>query len=174
MKDASILNDVAINRVNAGRGARVEWEHVVPASKLGEDRPCWEQGGRKQCLRDDPEFFTRYSDLHNLVPTVGELNADRSNFYFGENSGESRRYGACDFEVDFKARVAEPPPDRRGDVARIYFHMAKRYGVELDLAFRRLYAQWSVDDPVDGWERERNARIRSIEGFGNCFVDPDC
>lgn len=36
---------------------------------------------------------------------------------------ESRAYGQCDFEVDFKDRRAEPPANRQGDIARIYFYM---------------------------------------------------
>ena len=33
------------------------------------------------------------SDMHNLFPTVGEVNGDRSNFVFGEIDGEERKYG---------------------------------------------------------------------------------
>jgi len=69
------------------------------------------------------------SDLHNLVPSVGELNGDRSNLRFGMIPNEPRSYGLCDFEVDFKDRRAEPPVNRQGDIARIYFYMRDQYGL---------------------------------------------
>ncbi|MDO6469820.1 endonuclease [Neptunomonas phycophila] len=53
------------------------------------------------------------TDLHNLVPSVGELNGDRSNFRFGMIPNEPRAYGQCDFEVNFKNRRAEPPTNRQ-------------------------------------------------------------
>ncbi len=37
--------------------------------------------------------------LHNLAPSVGELNGDRSNHPYGIVEDEPREYGACDFEV---------------------------------------------------------------------------
>ncbi len=33
------------------------------------------------------------ADLHNLVPAVGEINGDRSNYRFGMISGERYRCG---------------------------------------------------------------------------------
>ena len=59
--------------------------------------------------------------MYNLVPAVGEINGDRSNYKFGLIEDEPRVYGTCDFEVDFRNRIAEPPPHVRGDIARIYF-----------------------------------------------------
>lgn len=39
--------------------------------------------------------------------------------------GEARLYGSCDVEIDFKAKVIEPKPDIRGNIARTYFYMNK-------------------------------------------------
>lgn len=47
-------------------------------------------------------------DLHNLVPVIGELNGDRSNYSFSMLPGEPRVYGEPDFEVNFKQRKVEP------------------------------------------------------------------
>ncbi|MDX1268943.1 MAG: endonuclease, partial [Oceanisphaera sp.] len=60
------------------RASRIEWEHVVPAWELGHQRQCWQQGGRKNCTRNDTVFKRMEGDLHNLVPAVGEVNGDRS------------------------------------------------------------------------------------------------
>lgn len=159
-------------RKNANRSARIEWEHVMPAWEFGHQLQCWQEGGRKNC-RKDPVFKQMESDLYNLVPAVGELNGDRSNFRFGMIAGEPRAYGQCDFEVDFKARVAEPPEAVRGDIARTYFYMANRYGVRIGRKQQQLFQAWSSLDPVDEAERARARRIEAIQGHPNPFVEPD-
>lgn len=159
-------------RKNAERAARIEWEHVMPAWEFGHQLQCWQDGGRRGC-RDNSVFSTMEADLYNLVPAVGELNGDRSNFRFGMIEGEPRAYGACDFEVDFKQRVAEPPAAVRGDIARTYFYMAERYGIRLSNRQRQLFQAWSVQDPVDETELLRARRIEAIQGHPNPFVSLD-
>ena len=63
------------------RSSRIEWEHVVPAWAFGHQLQCWQDGGRKNC-RKNAEFKKMESDLHNLVPAIGEVNGDRSNYSF--------------------------------------------------------------------------------------------
>lgn len=38
------------------RAQRLEWEHVVPAWVIGHQRQCWQNGGRKNCARNDATF----------------------------------------------------------------------------------------------------------------------
>lgn len=156
-------------RKQAVRGQRIEWEHVMPAWDFGHQRQCWQQGGRKAC-QADPVFRQMEADLHNLVPAIGELNADRSNFKFGLIPGEYRAYGQCDFEVDFEADLAEPRPEIQGDIARIYFYMAGRYALQLSPAQRKLFDVWNRQDPVDGWERQRDQLIQQKQGNFNPYV----
>jgi len=132
---------------------------VVPAWWIGHQRQCWQQGGRKHCRKSDPVFRKAEADLHNLVPAVGEVNGDRSNYRFGMLEGEMRRYGSCDFEVEFKQRTVEPAAHIRGDIARIYFYMRATYGIRLSKQQRRLFEIWDRQDPEDEWERERKRRI---------------
>jgi len=157
-------------RKNANRASRIEWEHLMPAWTFGHQLQCWQQGGRSAC-RKDPEFRRMEADMHNLVPAIGEVNGDRSNYGYGMVSGEPRAYGQCDVEVDFKARVAEPAEAVRGDIARTYFYMRDRYGLRLSRGETRLLEAWDRSDPVDAWELERNRRIRSIQGNGNPYVE---
>ncbi len=152
------------------RAVRIEWEHVMPAWVFGHQRQCWQQGGRKACKKD-PVFAKMEADLHNLVPAIGELNGDRSNFKFTMIPGEPRAYGKCDFEVNFKSKSAEPPDNVRGDIARIYFYMRDQYQLSLSNQQSKLLQAWSNIDPVDAWEIERNKRIKSIQGDGNPYVD---
>ncbi len=145
------------------RATRIEWEHVVPAYWFGHQRQCWQEGGRKACKKD-PEFAKMEADLMNLVPAIGELNGDRSNYRFGMIEGEARVYGKCDFEVDFKGRRAEPMPSIRGDIARIYFYMRDRYGLKLSKQQTQLMNAWAKADPVSPDEAARVERIKAVQG----------
>jgi deoxyribonuclease-1 len=165
------------------RARRMEWEHVVPASRLGGDRVCWQErerfpervlddgsrrSGRECCRRVDPEFRAMEAEIHNLVPSVGELNADRSNLPYGDVPGEPRAYGDCDFEV--ADGVVEPAIGLRGDLARIYLAMDLWYDIGPAREERAQFEAWSKADPPDLWEVERDARIGAVEGAGNPFV----
>lgn len=159
------------------RSELMEWEHVVPASALGGRRECWRKGhrdcrrrGRKCCRRVDPIFRAMEADLHNLQPSIGEINQDRGNHSFGMIPGEARRYGRCDFELDAAAGRVEPRPEIRGDIARTYFYMERVYGLALPEHLGRMLELWHAQDPVDAWERERNRRIARIQGNSNPYI----
>ncbi|MFK5950934.1 MAG: endonuclease [Methylococcales bacterium] len=152
------------------RASRIEWEHVMPAHHFGHQRQCWQKGGRKAC-RKDPVFKKMEADLHNLVPAIGEVNGDRSNYKFGMLEGEDRKYGRCDIEINFKAKRVEPHPGIRGDIARIYFYMADEYQLKLSRTQTQLLNAWSKADPVDNWERLKNKRVKAIQGKGNPYVE---
>ncbi|MEY1662294.1 endonuclease [Isoalcanivorax beigongshangi] len=157
-------------RTQPTRAERVEWEHIVPASELGRQRQCWQQGGRSQCSREDGVFSRMEADLHNLAPVVGEVNGDRGNFQFGMLPNAPARHGACDFRVDFQQRLAQPAASVRGMVARVYFYMADQYGLSLSRNQQQLFMAWDRQYPVDDWERERDRRIAERMGHSNPFV----
>ncbi len=69
--------------------------------------------------------------MHNLVPSIGEVNGDRSNFSFGWLPEQSGQYGSCLTQIDFKAKKVMPRPSIRGMIARTYFYMSKQYGLRL-------------------------------------------
>jgi len=168
-------------RKNEKRGRKIEWEHIVPAWAFGHALGCWQNkvctsskgkpyAGRKCCSKLDATFRAMESDMHNLVPAIGELNGDRSNFRYGMITGEARNYGQVDFEVDFKQRVAEPQDNIHGDIARTYFYMQQTYGLHISKRQKRLFAIWNKEDPVDKREIERNQKIMAIQGNSNPFV----
>lgn len=165
---------------NNQRAIFIEWEHVVPAWHFGHDRQCWREPictnskgkkfkGRKCCEKIDPLFRIMQADMYNLQPAIGELNANRSNLYFGIIDGEPRKFGACDFEVDNK--VVEPKEDIRGDIARTYFYMEYNYGITISNKQRKLFELWDKNDPVSDWERKRAKRIEKIQGNKNKFIN---
>ncbi len=100
-EDKQILPDACgyEPRNDGPRARRMEWVHVVPASRLGSDRVCWQERERfPECVRDDgslrrgrdccrtvdPEFRAMEAELHNL----GTTSASRP------RSGLSSRRGA--------------------------------------------------------------------------------
>ncbi len=166
-----------IVRKNAKRGSRLEWEHIVPASRFGKPLKCWQQreqfercikksgktlSGRKCCRRVNPIFRAMEADMMNLVPSVGELNGDRSNYKFATVQGEKRKYGACDFEVDSRKKTVEPNREIQGDIARIYFYMHKKYGMPLVQQEINQFTLWANNDPPDEWEIRKSQRVNGL------------
>lgn len=155
------------------RAKRIEWEHVVPAWEFGHQMQCWQDGGRKSCKKVD-KFKKMEGDLHNLVPAIGEINGDRSNFKFSMIEGEDRVYGQCDAEVNFKARMFEPAPEIRGNIARTYFYFEQKYGLKISKQQRKLYSVWDKQDPIDSAECQIHKLKAAKQGWGNSFVQNKC
>ncbi len=167
-------------RADESLAKRIAWDRVVPVHAFGSHRPCWKSpmckdeagnafSGVQCCREKDPVFRAMEADLHNIVPMISELNADRSNYAYGEIPREERLYGACDVEVDRAKRMIEPPESVRGDIARIHMYMRDVYGDGLPLTPEELqmFEQWHAADPADAWEVDRNKRIAEIQGRAN-------
>ncbi len=158
----------------SGRATSMEWEHVVPAFRMNYTRPCRTQcsslGARECCRERDTEFAMMEGDLHNLRPSVGQVNGVRGSRDFGIVSGERRDFGACD--VEFSGNIIEPRPAIRGNIARTYLYMEAIYpGFELTDSERTLFEQWNAADPVDQQERNLNQRIQARQGNANPFIE---
>jgi deoxyribonuclease-1 len=172
------------------RDNRIEWEHVLPASKMGSHLACWGKerrqfpqcvksngklrSGRDCCQKVNLDFRNAHNDLVNLTPAIGEVNADRSNLPYTEILGEKRAYGQCDFEYDTVKKVVEPAEVIRGDIARIQLYLENTYGQLLGFEFsadkRIMLERWNAKDPISDWEKERNQRICKTQGSGNELV----
>lgn len=157
-------------RKNGPRAQRVEWEHVVPAQQFGSGRACWQQGGREQCGDQDQTYRRMEADLFNLRPALGEVNGDRAHFRFAELPDTPPQHGACPVRIDFKRQLAQPRPEVRGDIARIYFYMADRYQLQLSEAEQQLFLRWHQQDPVDERELALMRRTAQQMGHQNEFV----
>jgi deoxyribonuclease-1 len=161
---------------NLVRAERIEAEHIVPAAHIGYQNQCMidnksRKDKRAYCEKNDPSFRQAYIDLHNLVPAVGEVNLDRSNFRYAALQQTDFVYGQCDMKIDFKAKAVQPPANVRGDVARTYFYMSDRYGIKISDSQRKLFEVWAKQDPVDEWERVKNKRIKDLQGNSNKFIE---
>ena len=188
--DAKSCGFVSKQGNNYDRAKYIEWEHVVPAHAFGQAFSCWRDGdsectkkgkktfkGRKCCEKVSNKFRAMESDLYNLQPAVGELNADRSNYSFGVVEGEPRLYGTCDFEIS-KEKIngknsykVEPKEDIRGDIARTYFYMQDTYKVNIiSNKNKKLFESWDKSDPISKWECERARKIEKIQGNENPYL----
>lgn len=161
-------------RKQESRANRIEWEHIVPAWEFGHQRQCWQQGGRKNCIDKDPVFAQMEGDMHNLVPSVGEVNGDRANYRYSEWNAKPDQYGKCEMVVDFKARRVQPPPHSRGAIARTYFYMQERYKLSIADQQRKLFEVWNKKYPVTPWECQRDNAIAKYQGNHNRFVKEQC
>lgn len=159
------------HRKNFKRSSRIEWEHVKSAWSFGHQRLCWQKGGRKECSKD-PIFELMEADLHNLVPAIGEVNGDRSNFKLTMLSGSTYKdqYGQCDMVVDFKQKKAMPTESIRGDIARINFYMADKYNLTLSQQDINIYRAWHNSDPVSDNELRIHNKKAKFQGNENPFV----
>ena len=158
-------------RKNVNRSKRIEWEHVVPAWVFGHQLKCWQEGGRAHCRNSHKRFRQMEADMHNLVPAIGEINGDRSNYRYQMIAGEKRAYGKpVNMEIDFGKRHAEPPENVFGDIGRIYLYMKERYGFRVSKSQLNLFRSWNNLDPVDDWERKRNRLLTQLQGNHNPFV----
>ncbi|MCY4178385.1 MAG: endonuclease [Endozoicomonadaceae bacterium] len=146
------------------RANRIEIEHIVPASFLGKNRQCWLKGGRKNCIKSDKLYNQMSANLYNLWPAVGEVNADRSNYPFNIVTKPGYIYGRKKFKIDFKKKIAEPPDDVKGLVARTYLYMNDKYNLNLSKEQRKLYQNWNRKYPAKDWEKQREQAIKTYQG----------
>lgn len=137
------------------RSLYVEWEHVIPASRLGSHLTAWQNGaeecvtsagrefkGRRCARRAVTTFRQMEADLNNLKPVIGEVNASRGDFDYGEIDGEEYIFGNCDFEIDYERDLAEPRDAIRDDIAAIYRYMQQKYNLKLTPAEEQMVESW--------------------------------
>jgi len=159
------------------RAKRIEWEHIIPAENFGRQFSCWRDGdnqcidkkgkkykGRKCCKKISSIFKKMESDMMNLVPAIGEINADRKNFrYMDTNEKLKGQYGECKFKVDFKNKKAYPANYTKGFIARTYFYFSKKYKMKLSKQNKKMFTAWDKMYPPTEWEKIRKNRIEKIE-----------
>ncbi|EAI7269748.1 deoxyribonuclease [Campylobacter lari] len=144
------------------RAKRIEWEHIMPAQNFGKHLPCWREGGRKAC-QNDSLFAKMEADKQNLVPAIGEVNGDRSNFRYAEAplNLEYTQYGNCKVYTDFKAKRFYPANYSKGWIARSYLYMSKTYNIRLSDQERKLMEAWDKQYPMSEKERIIREKIKN-------------
>ena len=128
------------------------------------------------------------TDAHNLRACNEQVNSRRGSLEYDYGGSPVTIQGLIDTFADFDS--FESNNSFKGDLARIIFYMAVRYeggAGEPDLevddftnrgtgTFGKMSSllAWHLLDPVDDFERRRNARIYAYQGNRNPFIDrPD-
>ncbi len=169
------------------RMQRMEWEHVVPAENFGRTFSAWRNGdalcvnaqgraykGRKCAEKVSQEFRHMYADMYNIYPSIGAVNALRSNYNFAMLPHEQSKFGACSMKID-KNRKVEPPENSRGKISRAYLYMETTYPrYKMSKSQRKLMLAWHKNHPVTKDECTRTRRIEEIQGNENTVVKNSC
>ena len=161
---------------NAHRSERAEAEHIVPASWYGHTLSCWKNGGRKNCQKVSESFNKMEGDLINLQYTVGSLNADRSNYKYGEfnhKNGVHDYTGQGDVMFDDHNNLFEPPEEKKGWIGRVHLYMVDKYGVKLNSNYKRLMEKWATK-PATSWECTYNELVERDWGYSNPYTTKSC
>ena len=168
------------------RANKVEWEHSVPAENFGRAFKEWREGdplcidnkgnafkGRKCVEKVNKTYRYMQSDMYNLFPAVGAVNAVRSNKQYSVLPYEDNAFGICEAKVD--QNRFEPPDRAKGQVARAALYMDNAYSqYNLSKQQIQLFTAWSNMFPVDDWECTRTKRIEQIQGNENIIVKELC
>jgi len=141
-----------------------------------------------------------YTDCHHLRPADVSVNSARNSRWYGECNEQYYDNGGTvptDSWTSSDNWVWKPRDEAKGDCARMIFYMATRYeggynstaGVtEPDLEIVDFLPSnnnsslpqmaklsdllaWSIQDPVDDFERNRNNVVYSYQGNRNPFID---
>jgi deoxyribonuclease-1 len=120
------------------RAKRIEWEHVVPAENLGRTFSEWRDShpscvskkgksfkGRKCASKINKEYRLMQSDMYNLFPAIGAVNAMRSNYNFVAQVNAKSGFRSCDMKI--ANSKAEPSVEARGRISRTYLYMDATY-----------------------------------------------
>lgn len=169
---------------NSKRSKRVEWEHLVPAAWLGKQRACWREPlceskrgkkfkGRNCCEKKDPAFNKAYSDLYNLVPAIGEVNAARKDYRFGmlEDNRSNQYLEGCNMVINDRNHVVDPPDRVKGMIARAHLYMADTYEFRLSTKQKSMYIKWNKAYPPSPWELRWAEKVNQIQGNQNDYIE---
>jgi deoxyribonuclease-1 len=142
------------------RKYKLEWEHIVPAHAFGQSFEEWrnaksicpkkkKNSSPRKCARKKNKLFREMEgNIHNLVPSVGSVNALRSNYSF--TALKESEIPVCRAGFKIRNKKVSPPDERRGDIARIYMYMNDKYpgrGI-ISNKNKKLFMAWDKLDPV--------------------------
>uniref|UniRef100_E6XSC9 Deoxyribonuclease I n=1 Tax=Shewanella putrefaciens (strain 200) TaxID=399804 RepID=E6XSC9_SHEP2 len=168
------------------RAGKWEAEHIVAAESWGKSFDEWRNGhkdcvdskgksfkGRNCAAKVNPEFRLMHSDLYNLVPAIGSVNAARSNYNFTMLPSSKSSFGACDMRIE--GRKVQPPEGSRGRIARTYLYFESTYPrYSMSKQQRQLMQVWDRQYPVTKEECEIGRRIKSLQKSENPILQSRC
>ena len=73
-------------------------------------------------------------------------------------------------KVEFKRRIAEPPVGSRGTIARAYFYMSDKHGLQLSAEQRDLFITWDAQHPPTKSECRIHEKVSEVQGDRNPYI----
>lgn len=154
----------------------IQWMPIVPYTRLANEMLCYKEKicidasgkrfkGLRCCRQTNPFYQKMEADLFNYVPEMPALKNLRGNLSFATVSHNEKQTAECDLYIDKKEKIIEPPAITRGLIARTYLYMRDTYRLHLSEDEINQYLQWHHSYPISDWERERNQRIRVLQGM---------
>lgn len=160
------------SRGNSKRARRIEFEHIFPVSWAKKQFGCWSNGGRTNCRNTDAAFRVLEADPVNLVPSVGEINGDRSNYRYAELT-DGFDYGTNGkIYYSKESRKFMPPHEKKGWVARVHLYMMETYNIKLSGSYEKLMHAWAKL-PATQEECDYN-NLTTSWGYNNPFTSRVC
>lgn len=180
------------------RRKKLEWEHIVPAQNFGKNFIEWQYGntlciekgisGRDCAKTINEEYQFMQSDLYNIYPAIGFINAKRSNFpfkdgdtritqiiSFANNFINDKKNGFNKCTIVIKDKTVIPPNSTKGNIARTYLYMAHTYKkYRLTNQQKLLFNKWNKEYPVTKDECHRAKLISKLQGNHNKIVKKLC
>lgn len=109
------------------------------------------------------------SDMYNLFPASGSVNALMSNYNFAMLGNNVQ----SDMRIDKKK--AQPPKEARGRIARAYLYMENAYSrYKMSSSQRKLMQAWHKTYPASQWECERATIIKEIQSNTHFIYEKVC
>lgn len=168
------------------RKKKWEADHIVPAENFGKHFVEWREGhpdcvdskgkkfkGRNCASKVSKTYRLMESDLYNLAPAIGSVNALRQNYNFTMLPDVTSSFGSCDMRI--KDRKVQPPESARGRIARTYLYMESAYPTySMSRAQRNLMKSWDKQYPVTEIECEIGRRIELVQKSRNLILTERC
>ena len=156
-------NTFYCNKPFKKKGPLISESYIYSTSWIRDHLDC---GTKRQCKRNNPNYNSMVSDLHNIVPSDSYFEFKRKNTFFGtlDDTVEPNSCG-----IRHKHYVLEPSDRLKGDIARILLYMHQQYNLPLNtnLSLLRL---WNKADKPDAAEKKRDLAIKEIQGNSNPFI----
>lgn len=168
------------------RAKKLEWEHVVPAQFFGQHFKAWREGdpacvtssgrhfkGRACASKVSVQYRYMQADMHNLFPSIGSVNAIRSNYRYADLDKPNGQYGDC--QINRYNKEFRPPVSSRGIVGRTSLYFENAYdNYSLSDSQRKLFTAWSKLYPPTAQECKRNELIEKVQGNINLITKKAC
>ncbi|WP_083986022.1 endonuclease [Helicobacter enhydrae] len=160
------------------RCKRIEWEHIMPAQNFGQHFACWREAkakgidSRRYCEKTSPKFAQMEADLYNLVPAIGQINGDRSNFRYAQDTEGMTfgQYGKCQVKSDPAHKRFYPADYSKGFIARTYLYMSKKYHIPLSKQEYSLMRAWDKKISDDTTRKTDQIADLAPYGRGDCLL----